>query len=107
MGYSDAGLSVYVDVLGPLYVNYKPVVYSIHLYPVWDTQAEGIPWHGARPPKKTCLLYLGYALVYHQAPKGEGISWCVWLLLLFQLVCDQSGAGACRGCSGCVVHSTA
>ena len=82
MGYSDADVRVYIDVLGPLYVNSGPVLYSIHLYLVWDTQAEGMPWHGARPPNKTCLLYLGYALVHNQAPKGEGISWCVWLLLL-------------------------
>ena len=82
MGYSDADISINFDVLGPLYINSGPVVYSIHLYPVWDTQAEGMPWHGAKPPNKTCLLYLEYALVYQQAPRGEGISWCFWLLLL-------------------------
>ena len=65
MGYSNADVSIYVDVLGPLYVNSGPVVYSIHLSLVWDTQVEGIPWHGARPPNKTCLLYLGYTLVYN------------------------------------------
>ena len=43
MGYSDADVRVYVDVLGPLYVNSGPVLYSIHLYLVWDTQAEGMP----------------------------------------------------------------
>ena len=35
MGYFDADVRVYVDVLGPLYVSSGPVVYSIHLYPVW------------------------------------------------------------------------
>ena len=83
MGYFDADVRVYIDVLGPLYVVPGPLMYSIHLYPVWDTQAEGMPWHKARPPSKTCLLCLGYALVHNQAPKGEGISWCVWLLLLY------------------------
>ena len=82
MGYSDVDVSVYIDVLVPLYITSGPVVYSIHLYSLWDSQAKGMPWHGARPPNKTCPLYLGYALVYDQAPKGEGISWCVWLLLL-------------------------
>ena len=55
MGYYDADVSVYVYVLGPLYVKSGPVVYSTHLYPLWDTQAEGMPLHGARPPNKTCL----------------------------------------------------
>ena len=77
MGYCDIDVSVYVDVLGPLYVSSGPVVYSIYLYSVWDSQAEGIPWLGARPLNKICLLYLGYALVYNQTPKSEGISWCV------------------------------
>ena len=49
MGYSDADFRAYVDVLAPLYANYGPVLYSIHLYVVWDTQVEGMPWHGARP----------------------------------------------------------
>ena len=70
MGYTDNTSRVYVDILGPLYVNSGPVVYSIHLYLVWYTQAEVMPWHGARPPTKPCLLYLGHALVYNQAPKG-------------------------------------
>ena len=81
MGYSDVVVNVYVDVWGPLYVTSRPVLYSIYLYLVWDIQAEGMPWHGARAPNKTCLLYLWYALVHNQAPKGEEISWCVWLLL--------------------------
>ena len=83
MVYSDSDVRVYVDVFGPLYVVPGPVMYSIHLYPVWYTQAEGMPWHGARPLNRTCLLCLGYALVHNQAPKGEGVSWCVWLLLLY------------------------
>ena len=107
MGYSDAVVNIYIDVLGPLYVNSGPVLYSIHLYPVWDTQAEGIPWHETRPLTKTCLLCLGYALVHNQAPKGEGIGWCFWLLLLCFLVCNQFGVEECKGCSGCKVHSTA
>ena len=74
MGYSDADVRVYVDVLGPLYVIPGPNSCSIHLLIVWDTQAEGMPQHIARPPNKTCLLYLGYALVHNQAPKGEEIS---------------------------------
>ena len=69
MGYSDADIRVYVDILGPLYVNSGQVLYSIHLYLVWNTEAEGMPWQGARPPNKACLLYLGYALVHYQAPK--------------------------------------
>ena len=68
MGYSDADVRVYIDVLGPLYVVPGPVVYSIHLYLMWDTQAEGMPWHGASPPIKTYLLCFGYALVHNQAP---------------------------------------
>ena len=76
--------------LGPLYVTSGPVVYSNHLYLVWDSQAEGMPWLGARPPSKTCLLYFGHVLVLNQTPKREAISWYVWLLLLYQLVCDQS-----------------
>ena len=82
MGYSDADVSVYVDVLAPFYVNSGTVLYSIHLYLVWDIHAEVMPWHNARPPNKTCLLYLGYALVHNQPNKGEGISWCAWLLFL-------------------------
>ena len=107
MGYCNADVRAQVDVLGPLYVKSRPVLYSIHLYLVWDTQVEGMPWHGARPPNKTCLLYLWHALVYNQAPKGEGISWFVWLLLLCQLVCNQSGAGECKGCNGCAAQSMA
>ena len=107
MGYFDTDVRVYVDEWGSLYVVPRPVIYSIHLYPVLDMQAEGMPWHGARPPNRTCLLCFGYALVYNQAPKGEGISWCVWLLLLCGLVCNQSGAGECKGCSGCIAHRTA
>ena len=34
MGYSDADIRVYIDVLVPLYVVPGRVVYSIHLYPV-------------------------------------------------------------------------
>ena len=37
MGYTDDTVRVYIDVLGPLYVNSGPVVHSIHLYLVWDT----------------------------------------------------------------------
>ena len=66
-----------------------------------------MPWHGARPLNKICLLYLGYALVYNQAPKGEGICWCVWFLLLYRMVCNQSGVGECKGCNGCVLCSAA
>ena len=82
MGYSYADVRVYIDFLGPYMLTSGPVLYSIHIYLVWDTQAEGMPWHRARPPNRTCLLYLGHALVHNQAPKGEGISWCVCLLLL-------------------------
>ena len=83
IGYSDAYFRVYVNELGPLYVVPGPVMYSIHLYPVWNIQTEGMPCHGARPLYKTCLLCLGYALVHNQAPKGEENSWCVWLMLLY------------------------
>ena len=107
MGYSAADFRVYIDVLGPCILTSGRILYNIHLYLVWDTQAEGMPWHRARPPNKTCLLYLRYALVHNQAPKGEGISWCVWLLMLCRLVYDQSSAGECKGCNGCVLCSTA
>ena len=73
MGYSNSDFRVYIDVLGRLYIIPGPNKCSINLYLVWDTQAEGMPWHGARPPIKTCLLYFGYGLVHNQAPKGKGI----------------------------------
>ena len=43
IGYSDADIKVYIDVLGPLYVIPGPYSCSIHLFIVWDTQAEGMP----------------------------------------------------------------
>ena len=43
MGYSDALVRVYIDVLGPLYVLPGPLVDSIHFCQVWDVQAEGMP----------------------------------------------------------------
>ena len=61
MGYSDAPVSVYIDVLGPLYVLPGPEVDDIHFY--WDSQAEGMPWHLARPP----ISLVHYSL---------GMPWC-------------------------------
>ena len=43
MGYSDADVRVYIDVLGPLYIIPGLNSCSIHLFIVWDTQAEGMP----------------------------------------------------------------
>ena len=43
MGYSEADIRVYVDVLGPLYVIPLPNSFIIHLFIVWDAQAEGMP----------------------------------------------------------------
>ena len=43
MGYFAAAVRVYVDVLGPLYVIPRPNSCSIHLFIVWDRQAEGMP----------------------------------------------------------------
>ena len=43
MGYSDVVVSVYVDVLGPLYVQPGPEVDGIHCYLLRDVQAEGMP----------------------------------------------------------------
>ena len=37
MGYTDATIRVYVDVLGPLYVIPGPAVYSIHFVSVGYT----------------------------------------------------------------------
>ena len=50
MVYSDVNISVYIDVLGPLYILSGPVVDGIYFYQVWDVQAESMPWHLARPP---------------------------------------------------------
>ena len=36
-----------------------PVFYIIHLYLVWDIQAEGMPWHVARPPIRPVRYTLG------------------------------------------------
>ena len=33
---------------------YGPVLHSIHLYLVWDTQAEGMSWHGGRLIRPVC-----------------------------------------------------
>ena len=63
MGYSDAFVSVYVDVLGPLYVRPGPIVDGTHFYRVWDVQAKGMPWHLARPP----ISHVSYSL---------GMPWC-------------------------------
>ena len=59
MGYSDIDISVYVDVLGTLYVLPGPVVDVTHFYRVWDIQAEGMPWHLARPPISHVRYSLG------------------------------------------------
>ena len=73
---------------------------------MWDIhrlKARPSMWLG---PQQSCLLCLAYVLVHNQAPKGEGIDWYVWLYL-YQLVCDQSGAGEWKGHAGCAVYSTA
>ena len=43
MGYSDADVRVYIDVLGPLYIVPGPIVVASTYIIVWDTQAEGMP----------------------------------------------------------------
>ena len=59
MGYSDALVRVYIDVLGPLYVLPRPLVNSIHFYQLWDIQAESMPQHLARPPISPVCYSLG------------------------------------------------
>ena len=60
MGYSDVDVSVYVDVLGPLYVLPGPVVDGHPTFiRVWDIQAEGMPWYLARPPISHVRYSLG------------------------------------------------
>ena len=70
MGYSDAPVGVYIDVLGPLFVPPGLEVDGIHCYQLRDAQAEGMPWHLARPPISLVCYCLGNALVSYQAPKG-------------------------------------
>ena len=43
MGYSNALVRVYIDVLGPMYILPGPLVVSIYCYRLWDVQAEGMP----------------------------------------------------------------
>ena len=47
----------------------RPIVYSIHLYSVWNTHAEGMPQHGARAPNQTCLLYLSMPWSTTRSPR--------------------------------------
>ena len=59
MGYSDAPARVYVDVLGPLYVFLGQYYIASTFLRVWDVQAEGMPWHLARPPISPVHYSLG------------------------------------------------
>ena len=91
MGYSDSDVRVYADLLGPLYVVPGLVMYSIHLYPVWDTQAKGMPWHEARPPNRTYCYTLGMPWCTIRPPRVRElvgvfgccycVNWCVTSLV--------------------------
>ena len=88
MGYSDVDISVYVNMLGPLYVFPGPEVDGIHCYRLRDAQSEGMPWYLARPPIKLVHYSLGMPWCPTRSPRVRvlvgmfGCSCCVnWCLI--------------------------
>ena len=105
---------VYVDVLGPLYVFPGPVLYSIHFYWVWDAQAEGMPWHLARPPISPVRYSLGMPWCPTRPPRVRVlvgvfgwyccVNWCVTSLVWGSV---RVAMAVCCAVQHATPHSTA
>ena len=90
MGYTDAAVRVYVDVLGPLYVVSEPVMYiqcGIHRLRVCPGMELGLPirpvcyalvmpWCKTRPPRVRELVYIFGCCCYCC------VDWCATSLVL-------------------------
>ena len=89
MGYSDADVSICIDVLGPLYIVPGPILVASTYLQCGIHRLRVCPSMQLGPPTSPICYTLGIHLV-HQAPKGEGFSWCIWLLLLMCNWCATS-----------------
>ena len=78
-------------MLGPFYVHIGPIGVATHLERVWDVQAEGMPWHEARPPISLVRYSLGMPWYSTRPPRVREcfsvlgcscpIDWCVTSLV--------------------------